>query len=73
MERDFLRKLRKERKFSAEQIGDKIGMSSQGIRRLENGSKSADFWIVKDYLSAIGYTLLVIDSAYLVSAQKGIE
>ena len=73
MERDFLRKLRKERGFSAEEIGDKIGMSAQGIRRLEQGSKSADFWMVKDYLSAIGYSLLVIDSAHLVSATKESE
>ena len=70
MERDFLRKLRKGRGFSAEEIGQRIGMSAQGIRRLENGSKSADFWMVKDYLTAIGYSLLVIDSAYLVSATK---
>jgi len=73
MERDFLRKLRKERKFSAEQVGDKIGMSSQGIRRLEQGRKTSDFWMVKAYLSAIGYTLLVIDSAQLISATKGSE
>ena len=68
MERDFLRKLRKQRGFSAEEIGDKIGMSAQGIRRLEQGKKTADFWMVKDYLTAIGYSLLVIDSAQLISA-----
>ena len=70
MKKDFLRKLRKARGFSAEEIGDKIGMSAQSVRRLENGSKSADFWMVKDYLNAIGYSLIVIDSAHLVSATK---
>lgn len=70
MERDFLRKLRKARGFSAEEVGNKIGMSAQSVRRFEQGRKTADFWKVKDYLSAIGYSLIVIDSTHLVSAQN---
>ena len=70
MEREFLRKLRKARGFSAEQIGDKIGMSAQSVRRLEQGRKIADFWKVKDYLGAIGYSVIIVDNSHIVSATK---
>lgn len=70
MERDFLRKLRKQRRISAEEIGQRIGMTAQGIRRLENGRKTADFWKVKDYLNAIGYSVIIVDNSHIVSAQK---
>ena len=68
-----IKKLRKERKVTLKEISEKTGINCVTLRKLEQGNSRQDLVKVKAYLSAIGYTLLVIDSAYLVSAQKGIE
>ncbi len=54
---NFIRKLRKEKDLTQEQLAEKLGVTDKSVSRWENGKTMPDYGILKELCDTLGITI----------------